>query len=72
MNDKLLAVNYSGYNTDDRYKYAEEFFVLREVVHGFTRICGIDDSLPPNVPDQLPGRLQRLQAPENQNAGPVN
>jgi hypothetical protein len=26
----------------------------------------------PNDKDQLPGRLQRLQPPENQNAGPVN
>jgi hypothetical protein len=28
--------------------------------------------VPPNVPDQLPGRLQRLETTENQNAGPVN
>src|SRR5262249_48174508 len=27
---------------------------------------------PPNAPDQLPGRLQRLQPIEDQNAGPVN
>jgi len=26
----------------------------------------------PNAPDQLPGRLQRLQRAKNQNAGPVN
>ena len=28
--------------------------------------------VPPNAPDQLPGRLERLQPTENQNAGPVN
>ena len=28
--------------------------------------------LPPNAPDQLPGRLQRRQPTKNQNAGPVN
>jgi len=26
----------------------------------------------PNVPDQLPGRLQRLHVSESKNAGPVN
>jgi hypothetical protein len=28
--------------------------------------------LSPNVPDQLPGRLARIQAAQNQDAGPVN
>jgi hypothetical protein len=42
--------------------------LLCEEQHGFS------DTLVshPNVPDQLPGRLQRLQPPENRNAGPVN
>ena len=28
--------------------------------------------VPPNDPDQLPGRLQRLHISEGENAGPVN